>query len=242
MTAERGVEPWRRRLYLPAYTVSDAARYSRVAPQTVSSWTHRRLSAGAPALPGRGAKKLLSYLELVEVAVVSVFRKLGVSLAAIARTREYMQTTFSSEYPFAAYTFKTDGARMLLRISQLDEVPEPEETILTLDEEPISLETKVIVADAGGQLGWEEMMADRLAEFDYEYDLALVWHVAGRASPVKIDPRFSFGAPTVGGIPTWILKGRWDAGESLDDIVEDFGVDRNVIIRGLEFEKITVLR
>ncbi len=151
-----------------------------------------------------------------------------------------MQTTFSCEYPFTAYNFKTDGVRMLLRLSESDEVPELRETFFTLDEEPITAETKVIVADAGGQLGWEGMMADRLAEFDYEYDLALVWHVAGRASPVKIDPRLSFGAPTVSGVPTWILKGRWDAGESLNDIVDDFGVDRDVVIRGLQFEKIPV--
>ena len=50
MTAERGVEPWRRQLYLPAYTVTDAARYSRIAPQTVTNWTHRRLSIGTAAV------------------------------------------------------------------------------------------------------------------------------------------------------------------------------------------------
>ena len=36
-------------------------------------------------------------------------------------------------------------------------------------------------------------MTDRLAEFDYEHDLALIWHIAGRKSPVRIDPRFHSG-------------------------------------------------
>ena len=221
ITAERGVEPWRRRLYLPAYSISDAARYSRVAPQTVTNWTHRRLSSGAAALSGRRAREHLSYLELVEVAVVAVFRQLGVSLEAISRTRHYMQTTFSAEYPFAAYRFKTDGMRLMLQWTEYEEEP---------------LLNEVIVADVGGQLGWGKMMAARLAEFDYEHDIALVWHLAGRDSPVKIDPRLSFGAPTVNGVPTWVLKGRWNAGESLDDIVDDFGIPENDAICALQFE------
>ncbi len=221
MTAERGVEPWRRRLYLPAYTIADAARYSRIAPQTVTNWTHRRLSIGPPALSGRRRGEHLSYLELVEVAVVAIFRQLGVSLEAVARTRDYMRATFSSEYPFAEHRFKTDGMRLMLQWTEHEETPQLNE---------------VIVADAGGQLGWEKMMASRLAEFDYEQELALVWHVAGRDSPVRIDPRVSFGAPTVRGVPTWVLKGRWNAGETLEDIVEDFGVTRKEATSALRFE------
>ena len=240
MTAERGVEPWRRRLYLPAYTVSDAARYSGITPQTVSNWSHRPLSSASPVLSGRRPHAHLSYLELVEVAFVAVFRRVGVSLTAIAQTREYMQTTFSSEYPFSEYIFKTDGVSMLLNLSEWDEVPELNEVVMPDDGDRLAWERDMIVANVGGQLGWEKMMTDRLAEFDYEYNLALVWHVAGRSSPVKIDPRLSFGAPTVSGVPTWVLKGRWNAGESLEDIVEDFGVDRAAIVGGLEFEGATI--
>ena len=224
MTAERGVEPWRRQLYLPAYTVTDAARYSRIAPQTVTNWTHRRLSIGTAALSGRRAKDHLSYLELIEVAVVAVFRQMGITLEAIARTREYIKTTFSSEHPFAEYGFKTDGMRLMLQWTEYEETPQLNE---------------VIVADVGGQLGWEKMMASRLAEFGYEHDLALVWHLAGRESPVKIDPRLSFGAPTVSGVPTWVLRGRWNAGESLDDIVDDFGLTLDDTVSALRFEGVT---
>ncbi|MFH1140798.1 MAG: hypothetical protein V1724_03810, partial [Chloroflexota bacterium] len=136
-------------------------------------------------------------MELIEVAVVGVFRGLGVSLETIGKTRDYAAQHLGSEYPFVEYEFKTDGHRMLLEFSQFEPDFDPR---------------RVIVADAGGQLGWEQMMAERFAEFDYEYDLAMVWHVAGRSSLVRIDPRIAFGAPIVGGIPTWVLKGRWKAG------------------------------
>ena len=204
MTAQRGVDPWRRRLYLPAYRLSDAARYAHGSPQTVANWHHRGIPIGRPPLEGREPGEHLSYLELVEVAIVAVFRNLGVSLDAIARTREYMQQMFASEYPFSEYVFKTDGARMLLTWRDHAEAPEFNE---------------VIVADAGGQLGWERMMAHRLAEFDYEKDLALIWHVAGRTSPVVTTPEYRLepqrcmvslpGLSKAGGRPERIWKTSW---------------------------------
>ena len=225
LMAERGAEPWRRRLYLPAYRVVDAAQYSGISPRAATNWTRRGLSTGNPALPRRISGGRLSYLELVELAFVATFRKLGVSLATIARTRDYMRQTFTAEFPFAQCDFFTDSIHMLLQWQEFEDVPELNE---------------VIVADAGGQLGWQSMMASRLAEFDYEHDIALVWHVAGRGSPVRIDPRLAFGAPTVSGVPTWALKGRWAAGESLSDIAEDFGVDESMVERGLVFEGVEV--
>ncbi len=80
-------------------------------------------------------------------------------------------------------------------------------------------------------------MEDRLAEFDYEFDLALKWHAAGRQSLVLVDPRVAYGAPMVSGVPTWVLSGRWDAGESLEDMTEDFpGLSEAAITDALRFE------
>ena len=91
-------------------------------------------------------------------------------------------------------------------------------------------------ADQGGQLAWE-IMIGRLREFEYEKDgIVLKWHVAGRASPIIIDPRVAFGAPTVKGTPTWIIRGRWNAGESDSDIAEDFGIKKEEVREALKFE------
>jgi hypothetical protein len=113
LTAARGVEPWRRRLYLPAYTVSSAARYAKTTPQAVAYWHYHGGSLG-PVIPDKEPGKPLSYLELVEVAFVSVFRSLGVSLQRIRRAREYVAQTFNADYPFAQYRFKTEGFHVLL--------------------------------------------------------------------------------------------------------------------------------
>ena len=77
-------EPWRPRLYLPAYAVKDAARYAGTSPRTVAYWHYGGAGLG-PALPGKERRKPLSYLQLIEVAVVATFRDLGVSLQQCAK-------------------------------------------------------------------------------------------------------------------------------------------------------------
>ena len=170
-TSENTVPPaWRPRLYLPAYYVSDAARYAQTSAQTVSNWYHGASSLG-PTLTGREKRQALSYLQLVEVAFVSTFRRLGVSLQRIRSARAYAAQVFKTEFPFADW-FKTEGTHLLLELQQIDSE---------------SAMPQVILADAAGQTGWEELVGDKFAEFDYEGDgIALKWHVRGRNSPIII--------------------------------------------------------
>lgn len=217
-------DPWRRRIYLPAYSTADAARFAGTTPQTVTYWRHRSGENG-PTLPAVQRRRPLSYLELVEVAFVATFRKLGVSLRNIRLAREYIAQTLSAEFPFAEYRFKTDGRHLLIAFDEY----EPGHDLDLL-----------LAADSRGQLGWDEIIMPRFAEFEYEHDLALVWHAAGRQSPVLIDPRISFGAPMIRGVPTWAIKGRYEAGEGLVHIGEDFDLNEEEVRHGLHFEGIQV--
>ena len=214
---ERENAPWYDRLFLPAYRILDAARYAGAHPNTVSSW-HRRRN---PVLPGHKPNESLAYLELIEVAFVAFFRRAGVSMDRIRRAREYVADAFECEYPFAEYKFKTEGLHILMESFPLQNIFLPERTI---------------VADEAGQLAWDELMGEQFALFDYELDLALTWHPAGRDSAVKIDPRIAFGKPIVEGIPTGAIKGRWVAGETLREIEEDFDISRLAISDALIFE------
>lgn len=218
----RSEEPWRRRLYLPAYSITEAARYSATSPQTITYW-HYSPSKYGVLLP-KPKRKPLSYLQLVEVAFVATFRALGVSLQRIRRAREYASTLFSVEYPFAEQRWLTEGYHILLDLRDIEGETEY---------------NKLIFADKAGQEAWQIMVSDRFAEFDYEHGLALVWHVAGRRSPIVIDPRIAFGAPTIDGIATWIVKGRIEAKESIPEIADDFGLTEEQIRYALEFERTT---
>jgi uncharacterized protein (DUF433 family) len=214
-------QPWERRLYLPAYGVSDAARYAKTKPQTVSYWHHRGGSLG-PALPGREKRQPLSYMELVEVGFVATFRRLGVSLQRIRKAHDYFAQRFQVQYPFAQLELKTEGQHVLMEMLEVD--PDPE------------LKNLVIVGDTHGQVAWKPAIARRFKEFEYDFDIALTWYVAGRTSPIVIDPRIQFGAPNVRGIPTWAVRGRRVAGETIADIAADFGLDQADVRRALSFE------
>lgn len=214
------VAPWRKRLYLPAYRVGDASRYAGVSPQTVSYWQLGGSKSGA-TLPGRSPRQDLSYLELVEVAFVATFRSLGVSLQRIRRARDYAAQVLKSEYPFAEYSWLTEGHQVLLDLRTV---------------EGDSSVGRLVAADSHGQVVWKEVVSDRFHQFDYDNGIALIWHLAGRRSPVVIDPRVSYGAPTVKGIATWAIKGRWDAGESISDIGDDFSLSEDEVRYALLFE------
>lgn len=213
-------EPWRRRLTLPAYQVKDAARYANISSQTILNWQKNGIQAGA-ALSARDKGASLSYMQLVEVAFVAALRKLDVKLEDIRNARDYMAQKFNAEYPFAQLKFKTDGQDILMELPQFERG---------------TSKNKLVKVNKGGQTAWAEILANKFEEFDYSKDLAIRWKPAGRSSPIQIDPRVSFGAPAVEGVPTWAIKGRWESGESLDDIAYDFSLKPNLVVEALAFE------
>jgi uncharacterized protein (DUF433 family) len=222
LIAERG-EPWRRRMYLPHYQVGEASRYAHISPQTVAAW-HKVVTGKAPTLSPKEKRAALSYVQLIEVAVVAAFRRTGISLPRIRDAREYISKQLHVDYPFARYQFKTDGKHLLLSYQQV---------------EGHKGRGKHLVADQGGQLEWDQIIGPLLKEFDYEREgegIAIRWHLVGRAVPIVIDPRFSFGAPIVNGTPTWAILGRWNAGETESDIADDFGLTNEQVREALKFE------
>ena len=209
-------EPWRRRLYLPAYRISAAARYAQTTRQTVTRW-HHGTEAGGAGMPERVPREALSYLQLIEVAVVAAFREKGVSLKAVRTARDYAAQKFEREFPFAQLEFARAGRELLLDLGDI--FPGNEEG--------------AIVASKWGQRAWEEF----LPEFEYEEeDVVVQWHVRGKGSPILIDPRVAFGAPAIAGVPTWAIKGRKEAGETIEEIVDDFSLAREEVVAALEFE------
>jgi uncharacterized protein (DUF433 family) len=215
LVSERLDQPWHRRLFLPAYQIAEAAEYAQVSAQTVIAW-HK---IEAALLRERDKRAALSYMQLIEVAVVAAFRKADVPMKRIRAARAYAAHELKSEYPFAEYRFKENGKHLFLDSATVD-----------------LKDDTVLQADQGGQLAWESVIG-RLNEFEYEKPgIVLKWHVTGPASPIIIDPRISFGAPAVNGTPTWIIRGRYDAGESDADIAEDFGIKREEVQEALKFE------
>jgi uncharacterized protein (DUF433 family) len=213
-------DPWLRRLTLPAYQVIDAARYVAVTTQTVRNWQHANRD-GYSAIAARRARASLSYYQLQELSIVAAMRLRGVSLKKIRLARDWLSSKFNLEFPFSDERVKTDGQDVLM---------EEFETELGKNT------ARLMVASRGGQYVWADIIGHRFGEFDYERHLAIRWNIHGRDSGVVIDPRISFGAPAVRGVPTWAIRGRRKAGETIEDIAEDFKIDKDDVMKALRFE------
>lgn len=215
---------WRSRLTTPAYRVGEAASYVRTSPQTVASWHRRSHGARSAVVSDKEKREGLSFLQLIEVAVVAEMRRVGVKLGEIARAREYFIMTTGLIYPFAQLKFKTDGA-----------------DVLRDDDSPISdvAVEKMISANRNGQYIWTGVLSVRLKEFNYdEAGSVRTWHVAGYEKPVVIDPRVAFGAPQVKGVRTRAIKAKWVGGLEVDEIADDYAILAVDVVEALFFEGI----
>jgi len=204
------------------YRASEAARYAETSAATVARWLRGDDAPGrrmAPVLgrrrEGSGAGGLLSYLELVEIAFVADFRRLGMALERLRQAHDYLRTTFEVAHPFAEVRFRSDGAHLLAPFGE-----------------------GLVAADAGGQMAWASPIARRLEQFDYDGGTVCRWYPRGRGGPIAIDPRVGFGAPVVDGtgLPTWAVRDRLRAGESRGTIARDLGLSEQQIEAALEFE------
>lgn len=203
--------------------------YADVGPGTVRRW-HIRDSNKAKPLGLRQPGLHLSYLQLIEVAVVAACRRAGMPLQHIAEAREFAAKHLGTDYPFAREGFKLRGKELLLELSEIDGAS-GRGKLVHLHEKG---------KRGKGQLAWDEMIGPKLSEFDYDSELAIRWHVGGPSTRVLIDPRISFGAPTVGGTPTWLVRDRWRAGEPLDYIARDLRLRLPDVKAALKFERVDI--
>ena len=235
--------PWYNRLLEPVYRVKDAARYSGAHSAAVARWLRR----GDPAWWDRAPGLPLSYLELVEVAFATYFRRMGIPFDKIRNARQDMARHFGSSHPFAEIRFKTDGYHVLLDYPPRETEPYSIVKVVELsgmsarvfrayDSETIVPDFDNSDPDVTDSGVWLDLIEEKSSEFDYEFGLALTWHPVGKGSSVTIDPRMSFGDPAVGGVPTWVIKGRWEAGEALDVLQYDYGLPSKALEDALRFE------
>lgn len=228
MAARRNPDLWRARLRVPAFRIQDAARYADVPSATVARW-HEMAgtpSKKKPVLSRKEPREALSYLQLIELAVVAVMRGAGVKMSDIRAAREYLATQLKSEYPLAEVEFQTDGRALLTDYKDFDASG------------PLDV---LVESTKGGQLVWSEALRRRFDEFEYEgkgRGIAQRWWVRGRNQPIIIDPKIAFGAPAVGSVPTWAIRQHWDAGEGLRDISDDLGIEVSLVEAALRFEGI----
>ena len=206
---------------LPAYSVRETAHYLRIPLAKLQSWVigrwypteqGKRYFAPIIALPYRN-KPLLSFVNLIETHVLDAIRREhNVPLHKVRTALQYLKRQFPSEHPLADQSFETDGSNLFIqKLGQLINVSQE------------------------GQLAMRELLDAHLRRIQRDPSgLAVKLYLFTRKRTpdepkvVVIDPLVSFGKPVLSGtgVPTAVIAERYKAGESIDELANDYGRQR----------------
>lgn len=216
---------------IPTYSIGDAARYLRIPAGTIRSWTvgrHYSTTEGSKrfepliAVPSR-KPTLLSFTNLIEVHVLRAIRKdHKIQLDQVRTALDFIDEQFKIPHPLAHESFRTDGLDLF-----------------------IERYGSLINASKRGQLELKDALNQHLERIEPDdTGLAIKLYPFTRSHEdnnpriVVIDPRIAFGRLVIAetGIATSVLAERYQAGDSIDDLAEDYNCDRLAIEEAIRCE------
>lgn len=216
---------------MPAYAIADAAAYLGLPVATVRSWVkgydykvRGEVRKYRPLIiPADRAKGLLSFRNLVELHVLSVTRRMhGISMPRMRTAISYLKRAFDTEHPLADVSIKTDGVSIF--VDQLQQLVSASEDGQTSIREIVDHYLQRVGRDKQGNL--------------WLYPFTRASDQVEQPRIVVMDPRVSFGRPVIAetGIRTSILAERYRAGESIPELMADYGLDQTVIEEAIRCE------
>jgi len=202
----------------PMYTFSEVAHLAHISVGTVRNWLFGYTVKGrevSPLIKGTESQEgLCSFLQLVEIVVAAQFRKAEHKpFAVVRRAHENAVQLSQLEYPFAHLRLEALGGHIVHIIRR----GQPGSSVQALDEP--------------SQWTLPGLVLDVIHSLDYEQDLAAKWYPQGKSVPIVIDPRISSGIPVVigTGVSVHVIRARFQAGQSMDFIAQDFAIKRDVV-------------
>ncbi len=154
----------------------------------------------------------MPFIGFAEAFVLSSFRKAGVPMQRIRPAVEALNKEIGVEHALASKRLYTDGAEVLF-----DYASKAEDTAV-----------KDLVVVRTKQSQFTQVVEDYLQRIDYGGDgwADSVRLPAYQDVEVIVDPRIGFGVPIVseGGARVEDLVDRFQAGDSVSDIAEDFDI------------------
>jgi uncharacterized protein (DUF433 family) len=217
---------------LPAYGVAEAARYIHIPPATLRSWVAGRtyprqdgLGSFVPlikAADNRGAR--ISFENLVEAHVLRALRtQHGVEIRAVRSALTYAERELKIGRLLLSKELLTGAGDIFLEYYG---------ELLNLSRSGQIYMRKVL-----------EWHLKRVERDDRNIPIRLYPFLSGEPTSerrtVVIDPFISFGRPTVvgHGVTTAALVRRIDAGESIEDLAEDYDIPQQEIEEAILFER-----
>ena len=205
-------------LQVPRYSLGDVAVYLRLPRSTLVAWCSpagRRTPVIIAATPAGGAR--LSFLNLVEAHVLDALRReYRLRVSRIRLAVEYLRQHEGLSHPLAQRGLLTDRRDVFVQAVRSATGPE------------------LVNASRFGQGAMPDLLEAHLHRVE--------WNAAGLAARLypfpgddradttprilAIDPAIAFGRPMVAsrGIPVAPVASRFNAGEDLTAIAEDYGI------------------
>lgn len=211
----------------PSYRLNEAAHYLRIPKATLRSWLVGQGSfKPVIAIADRGTLRL-SFVNLVEAHVLDALRRqYQVSLQkirqALATLSKLPPPPEPSRHPLAQHRFATDGKHLL--IEELGR-------LINLNERG-QLEMKATLDQHLKRIVWAKDGAPaKLFPFTRKRQ-------PNEPKAIVIDPTLSFGRPVLAGtgIATAVVAERYKAGESIQDLANDYGRKALVIEEAIRCE------
>lgn len=198
------------RLERALFTLRESAGYLDLPVSTVHRWARPKDAAPLlTVLPGIRGGATIPFIGFAEAFVLGSLRKAGVPLQRIRPAVAKLQQEFGLEHALASERVYTDGAEVVF-----DYAERHQEAMLAV------VRT--------GQRQFEVIIRGYLQRLTYGGDgwAAQLSLPAYRNAVVLVDPRQAFGQPLVvsGGARVEDLVDRFQAGDALGDIADDFGV------------------
>jgi uncharacterized protein (DUF433 family) len=232
VNARSSFNPAQRRS-LPAYTPAQAAAYLRLPVATVRAWAVGQHRHGEhpgffkPVIEAQHQGKLaLSFVNLVELHVLSALRRIhDLPLPKIRKSLDYLRRRYGGvKNPLADLDLLTDGLDLWLE------------------------EIGAYVSLSGeGQTGIREVLEAHLRRVEREPTgraLRLFPFVrsllrAEEPRTIMIDPEVAFGYPVLSGtgIPTRAIADRFNAGDTIQQLAEDYHRPPEQIEEAIRWER-----
>lgn len=220
---------------IPTYSFAEASHNLQIPVVTLRSWIRGR------KYPTQVGKKqldpiiqlpdanlsLLSFTNLIEAHILDAIRyHHHVPLENVRRAVKYLQERSGSQHPLAEHWFQLKGVELLI---------EEGSYLLNVTRQ--------------GQIEMRDIIHAYLTRVDRDPEGAVLRlypylhrhpkELQREPKLVLIDPRISFGKPTlVGvGVPTAVIEDRYKAGESIAALAKDYGCEASEIEKTIQYER-----
>lgn len=210
------------------YSVPAAARLIGTKPNQLRRWAFGYRRGGRwydPAIRADlgelGGEPVLTFLDLVELLFVHGLRASGQSFPRVHEAHRVLSLLLETEHPFALKQAFSDPGGIYALLEREDQGE-------------LLVELK-----GAGQIAMMSALHRYLKQLDFNLDdVADRWYPAGRATPLVVDPRVSFGAPVIEGtrLETRVIADLYHGDESVEELAWLYDLQPAQINAAVEYE------